>query len=124
MLKGNERYLFLAMKGCSGNLAIDPKVKKTPIELISEEVRSYLNRYVKLTEERTLLVEISDEYGISENTRDVNAIVNFEKVNNIRFINKFFETANGKLRNEDIFICRFETIGARRERHGYGGIPV
>ncbi len=123
MLSGKGRYLFLGMKGCSGNLAPEPEMKKIPTQ-ISADVQEYLNSYVNLTAEKTLLVEASDEYAISECTGEVNAIVNLEKVNNIRFINKFFESVNSKLKNEDFFICRFETIGARRERHRYLGIPV
>jgi lipopolysaccharide/colanic/teichoic acid biosynthesis glycosyltransferase len=43
-------------------------------------------------------------------------IVNYCRVNNIRFINKFFESVNKKLRNGDLFVCCLESSGGRKQR--------
>ena len=43
-------------------------------------------------------------------------IVNYCRVNNIRFINKFYEAVNSKLRNGDLFVCCLESSGGRKQR--------
>lgn len=43
-------------------------------------------------------------------------LINYCRVNNIRFINKFFETVNDKLRNGDLFVCCLESSGGRKQR--------
>jgi lipopolysaccharide/colanic/teichoic acid biosynthesis glycosyltransferase len=71
-----------------------------------------------------LVVSTTNEFNILNHPTRINAVLNLSKVNNIRYINKFFEKTNSKLQNGDTFICCFETINARKERHKLGNIPV
>ena len=50
-------------------------------------------------------------------------LLNFHKVNDVRFINKFFERINRVLEVDDNFICCVETFNSRRERKKINKIP-
>ena len=43
-------------------------------------------------------------------------IVNFHKINDFRWLNKFFETVNDKVLNEGYFMGRVETYTLRKKR--------
>ena len=51
-------------------------------------------------------------------------IVNFYRLNDIRFINKFLEVTNQKLSIDNTFICCAETFTARRHRKKINNIPI
>jgi len=83
-------------------------------------VSSYINLYI----DSTLLISTTNDFNITSHLNKVDSILNLSKVNNIRYINKFFEKVNEKLRKADTFICCFETIQARKERHKIGNVPL
>ncbi len=99
-------------------------MKTLIIEKSGAETYDFFNQYVNVDAPQTLVVSTTDDFNISNHNGIVNAIVNLSLVNNIRRINKFFEKVNVKLQNDDLFICSFETIVARKERHRMGKIPV
>lgn len=98
--------------------------KNLLIEKVGEKAFIFLEEYVDFYSHETLVVSTTNEFNILNYNNVVNCIVNFSKVNNIRYINKFFEKVNSKLKNEDTFIICFESIKARKERHRLGNIPV
>ena len=93
------------------------------LEKSGSEVYNFFKRYVDLDSKTTLVVSTTNEFNILNNPHPFNVLINLSKVNNIRYINKFFEKVNSKLQNEDIFICCFETIKARKEKDRIGNIP-
>jgi lipopolysaccharide/colanic/teichoic acid biosynthesis glycosyltransferase len=93
-------------------------------ETTGDQVYDYFNRYVNVDDLKTLVVSTSNEFNILNQKGDFNAVINLTKVNNIRYVNKFFNNINKKLKDNDIFICRFETIGSRRDKHKFANIPV
>jgi lipopolysaccharide/colanic/teichoic acid biosynthesis glycosyltransferase len=99
-------------------------LKKILIDSVGEEAYKYFNTYVNTESINTLLISTTNDFNIINHVGEINAIVNLSKVNNIRFINKFFEKVNSRLNNEDIYIVCFETITARKERHRIGNIPI
>ncbi len=99
-------------------------MKASVIRIAGEEAYEFLKRTVKLEAAGTLVVSTRDPFNIENHPGELDAIVNLGKVNNIRYINKFFEKVNGKLKNGNIFICCFETIGARKTRSKLGNFPV
>lgn len=99
-------------------------MKQGIIEEASEAVFDFIDHYAKVSDPGTLLVSTTSEFNILNQKGDLKAVVNLSKVNNIRYINKFFNAVNKKLSNENIFICRFETIGARKWRTRLGNIPI
>jgi lipopolysaccharide/colanic/teichoic acid biosynthesis glycosyltransferase len=99
-------------------------VKQLLIDHCGEEAYTFLNKHVNTESPQTLIVATTNVFNILNYSGEINAIINLSKVNNIRYINKFFEQVNKKLNNGDIFVCCFETIQARKERHRLGRIPL
>lgn len=99
-------------------------MKKLIVETASEEVYDFLNQYADPDDRNTLLVSTTSEFNILNNKGEYNAIINLSRVNDIRYINKFFNAINAKLGNQNIFICCFETIGSRKSRNTIRNIPV
>lgn len=64
----------------------------------------------------TLFVSTTSEFNIEYQPGDFQNIVNLKKINNIKRINKFFETINKKLPSGGTFIGRVETFGSRKKR--------
>ncbi|MFH1004420.1 MAG: sugar transferase [Bacteroidota bacterium] len=89
-----------------------------------KEVYDYFLKHTDIESEKTLIVSTTTPFNILNNRNELNVIINLTKVNHIRFINKFFETVNGKLKNDNLFLGCFETYTARRKRKQLGKIPV
>ncbi|MES2132257.1 MAG: sugar transferase [Bacteroidota bacterium] len=85
---------------------------------------NFFSEYVPVESIDTLVLATTNEFNIINNAHNYTAIINLDKVNDIRYINKFFEKVNEKLKNDNLFVCCFETIQARKERHRIGNIPV
>lgn len=99
-------------------------MKELIIEKSGSVAYNFFSKYVDVESKSTLVVSTTNEFNIINNPNKVNVIINLSKVNNIRYVNKFFEKVNGKLQVGDTFICCFETITARKERHRIGNVPV
>ena len=99
-------------------------MKKLIVDRLGKEAYVFLSKYVDLDSILSLVVSTTNEFNILNHTGDVHALINLSKVNNIRYINKFFEKVNSKLQNGNSYICCFETIAARKERHRLGKIPI
>jgi len=84
----------------------------------------FFTKFIDINASPTLVVSTTNVFNILNHREKVSAIVNLSRSNDIRFLNKFFETINLKLQNNDIFISCFETFTARRARMGIGRIPV
>jgi lipopolysaccharide/colanic/teichoic acid biosynthesis glycosyltransferase len=92
-------------------------------ENTSEGTLEYLKSHCSISSSRTEIVSTDNLLNVKAEN-DVNCIVNLHRVNNIRFINKFFEGINKKLSNEDTFICCVETFTARKNRKRINRIPL
>ena len=88
----------------------------------SEKVLEYLKSHCKISSPRTEVVNTDVSFNIKK-IKNLNCIVNLNRINDIRFINKFFEDINKKLSHGDTFICCVETFRARRERKKINKIP-
>jgi lipopolysaccharide/colanic/teichoic acid biosynthesis glycosyltransferase len=83
----------------------------------------YLKSHSSISSSRTEVVSTDVLLNIKGGS-DLNCIVNLQRINDIRFINKFFEGINEKLSNESLFICCVETFTARKERKRINKIPL
>lgn len=99
-------------------------MRRVLIDKVGEDTVTYFSTYVDIESFKTLLISTTNDFNIINHNGDINSIINLSKVNNIRFINKFFEVVNSRLKIGDIFIVCFETITARKERHRIGNIPL
>jgi len=99
-------------------------MKELIIQRSGSAAFEYISQFVDPDAAETLVVSTTNDFNILNHNGDINAIINLSRVNDIRFINKFFESVNSKLKNGDIFICRFETFAARRNRKPVGKVPI
>ena len=99
-------------------------MKSLIIEKIGEEAYDYFSKYIDFESNRTFVVSTTNVFNILNNPTQFNAFVNLSRTNDTRFINKFFESVNSRLKNDDIFIGCLETISSRMQRLPIGKIPV
>jgi len=71
-------------------IKVNNLVKDLIIEKASAEALLYFNNYINVTDPKTLVVATTSEFNILNHPTKINAILNLSKVNNIRYINKFF----------------------------------
>lgn len=88
------------------------------------EAYEFFRRYVDVESDETLVLSTTNDFNVINYPKPFSAFINLSKVNNIRYVNKFFENVNSRLENGHYFICCVETIQARKERHRIGRIPV
>ena len=87
------------------------------------EVFHYLENFIDFSKEKQLI--ISDENSIKlEKTDDIESVICLKKVNDIRYINKYFERVNAVLPKNGIFVGVLETFSARKNRKNINKIPV
>jgi hypothetical protein len=97
-------------------------VKQVLINKIGEKAYAFLNGYLNTEAADTLVISTTNEFNIlnhqflsaspefvegSRRAGNSHAIVNLSKVNNIRYINKFFEKVNSRLQHGDWFVVCF-----------------
>ncbi|MEN8157885.1 MAG: sugar transferase [Bacteroidota bacterium] len=97
---------------------VDPEVLW---EAISEEcstvVADFIADHVDLADDGTLVTSTLTRFNILRQPDNrFNTIVNLRRVNDIRYLNKFFEAVNHKLPNEGTFVGCAETADQRRRR--------
>ena len=99
-------------------------MKRLIINHCGELAFKYFSSFINIEAKDSLVISTTNEFNILNHSGRLHAIINLSKVNNIRFINKFFEKVNSRLKNGDWYIICFETITARKERHSMTHIPL
>jgi lipopolysaccharide/colanic/teichoic acid biosynthesis glycosyltransferase len=92
-------------------------------QLSGEQAYNYISQFANPEASDSLVVHTTNIFNIVNHDKKASAIVNLGKVNDIRYINKFFEQVNDKLDMGGMFIGRFETFTARRRRKKINRIP-
>jgi len=84
--------------------------------MLPDFVSTKLSKYIDLNREGTLIKETVDSSDIltSSNTK-LRSVINLEKVNNIRRINKFHEAVNQALTKNGIYVSCTQTLESRRK---------
>lgn len=88
-----------------------------------KEVYDFISAHINIESKHTLVLSASSPLELKK-LEAHSAIVNLRRVNDIRYINKFFEAVNAKLSNGDMFAGTFETFSAKQKRQKIGRIPV
>jgi len=91
---------------------------------VSDEVLAYCSKFVDCFSETTLVLSTTTPFNITNHYGDIDAFINLKRVNDIRFLNKFFEAVNKKLQNGDTFIGNVESFSQRRARKKINNYPV
>lgn len=100
------------------------KDKNIDTSFLDKEVLAYCSKFVDCFSESTLVLSTTTPFNISSHFGNIDTFVNLQRINDIRFINKFFEVVNAKLQNGDIFIGKVETFSQRRARKRINNIPL
>lgn len=95
----------------------DPGLINNIIDWAGEEAKDFiLLNITNLNLLETLFVSTTTYFNIENQPGNFQNIVNLKKINQIKRVNKFFETVNKKLPCGGIFISRVETFGSRKKR--------
>ncbi|MFO7828807.1 MAG: sugar transferase [Bacteroidales bacterium] len=101
-------------------LTLDPvpeNIKETIIEESGEDVFKFLSQNIDLNIPNYSLLATTTRFNIEKlPEKTYLKLVNLKRINDIRFINKFFEAINRKLIDGGIFIGCVETKDQRKKR--------
>ena len=87
------------------------------------ETFQYFENFIDFINQKPLILTKSDSIKLDKINK-VDSIICLQKINDIRFINKFFEKINSKLLNEGLFIGCLETFSAGKDRRIINRVPI
>ena len=91
--------------------------EKLIIEQIGLKAFHFIKRHVDVVNGTTALVSTTTKFNVDKLPKNkFHNIINLKRVNDIRRINKFFESVNAKIPIGGIFISRAETYLSRKQR--------
>lgn len=92
-------------------------LKKPIVEETSENVYNFIRSSIRLEAHQTLVLATTTRFNISNQPDDFyHNIINLKRINDIQYINKFFEAVNAKIPVGGIFIGSAETYVLRKKR--------
>ncbi|OYT11935.1 MAG: sugar transferase [Bacteroidetes bacterium 4572_112] len=92
-------------------------MKEILIKEAGSDSFEYISKYIDVDNVDTLVVSTSSAFNIDKQYQEsFKNIVNLKPINDIRRINKFFESVNAKLEDGGVFICNVETYTLRKQR--------
>ncbi len=98
-----------------------PKIKAKS-ELLAKEagesVLEYFTEHVNIDEKSVSLIATTTPFNVANLSSGIRTIINLKKVNDMRYINKFFEAVNEKLPDAGMFMGCVETSKQRYRRIG------
>jgi lipopolysaccharide/colanic/teichoic acid biosynthesis glycosyltransferase len=80
------------------------------------EVIDYISSFIDVNDTKNLYISTTNSFNIVNSNVEINNIINFTKVNNLRYMNQFFIAINTALKNDHLYIGVAETIAGRQER--------
>ena len=87
------------------------------------EVFYYLENFIDFDNKNQLILLKSNSIKLDK-IINVDSIISLQKINDVRYINKYFEKVNSKLPIEGTFVGCLETFSARRNRKSINKIPI
>ena len=94
------------------------------LENINGEALDLIQEYTDIDSDATAILDTTNYFNVRSYPLKIKALVNFGMINQMRYINKFFEEVNAVLEIDDLFICRGETIVGRKERLQIANYPL
>ena len=77
----------------------------------------FIRDHIDISNSKNIFVSTTSSFNLKIfSDRELNAIVNLKRINDVRYLNKFFETINELLPNNGIFIGCAETKNLRKKR--------
>jgi len=103
--------------GIRGKSSSATHLKNDIIEECGEKAYEYISNRVDLLDPRNLVVSTTARFNIMYQPENyLRGIVNLRRINDMRYINKFFEAVNSKLPSGGKFMGCAETKEMRKER--------
>lgn len=82
-----------------------------------DKAYNFIKRHLKIEENKILCLSTTTRFNVEfQPDNYFRKIINLRRVNDIQYINKFFETVNRKLPAEGLFMGRVETKEQRKKR--------
>ncbi len=82
-----------------------------------KEVYEFLNNHIDLDDPKTFVISTTTRFNIDNQPEDsFENIINLHKINDIRYVNKFFESVNAKLPNNGLHLGFAETKNMRKNK--------
>jgi lipopolysaccharide/colanic/teichoic acid biosynthesis glycosyltransferase len=92
-------------------------IKNAIINEAGQEVFNLIRKYIDLSKDDYTILSTTTRFNIERLPYDYyNSLVNLKRINDIRYINKFFESVNSKLHKKGILIGCAETKNQRKHR--------
>ena len=92
-------------------------MKNLIIKESSQRAFDFISKHIDVEDPKSLIVSTSTAFNIEKQfEKSFHCIVNLKRVNDIRWINKFFEAVNFKLEPGGLFIANVETCALRKRR--------
>ena len=93
------------------------ELKELLLREVGEKATGFIENYSAIESSNTLITATTTRFNIDKQPSNYySQIVNITRVNDIRWLNKFFEAVNSKLPNDGLFICCVETKKERKTR--------
>lgn len=84
-------------------------------EINNKEVLAFINKNFDIAQKQTFITSTATIFNIDKlEENSISNIINLKKINDARYINKFFESINSRLPNSGLFFGTVETYPNRR----------
>ncbi|MEZ5173506.1 MAG: sugar transferase [Bacteroidia bacterium] len=91
---------------------------------IKSEPEAYFSEFVDLHDANTFVNYSLSDSELRSQGANFNSFVNFFLINNIRYINKYFQFANKNLQVNELFCGCLETFTAKQKKRYFSKVPV
>ncbi|MGM0532630.1 MAG: sugar transferase [Bacteroidota bacterium] len=93
------------------------KIDQSLIAEVGKEVYDFIGNYVDLSNGSHIIFSTATKFNIDKiPDKHYTNLVNLKRINDIRYINKFFESVNTKIPEEGLFVGCAETKEQRKQR--------
>jgi lipopolysaccharide/colanic/teichoic acid biosynthesis glycosyltransferase len=95
----------------------DQVLSRFIVEETDERVFEFIDKHISADLSTTLILSTRTRFNVVNQPKErYDIIINLKRINDIQYLNKFFETVNGKLTPGGIFIDWVETYSLRKKR--------
>ena len=120
VLKTNSKPKELELEWAYRNRVAQQDVaylKQKIVNKTSKKVYAFLEKHVGLSDTECFITATGTRFNIDSSPyNNYRYIINLKKINDARFVNKFFESINSKLAQAGLYINCVETYATRRHR--------
>ena len=100
-----------------GQELCEEKLSDLIIKEVGKETLTFIRKYADLSNGNSFLASTNTRFNIEKLRKDkFNNIVNIKRINDVRWINKFFESVNSKISIGGYYVSSVETYTTRKKR--------